>query len=55
MMSRHVSPETTLWNVLQFPTIPGWIGVGVEMPLRVVVAVAVVGLVAVCPMSPTQT
>ncbi len=36
-MSQQVSPETTLWNVLQLPTIPGCIGVGVATPFPLVV------------------
>lgn len=40
-ISMQLSPDMTLWNVLQFVTIPGWVGVGVVTPLPVDVVVLV--------------
>ena len=41
-MVEHVCPCWTKWNLLQLPTMPDWVGTGVETPLPGVVVVVVV-------------
>lgn len=52
-MVAQVSPDLTKWKVLQLPTMPVWVGVGVVTPLPVLVVVVfrvvVVGLEGVWP------
>lgn len=52
-MDVQPSPETTRWKRLQLPTIPSWVGVGVWMPLPVLVLVVVVLAVVVVAVVPT--
>jgi hypothetical protein len=54
-MDVQPSPLETRWNLLQFLTMPSWIGVGVLMPFPVVVVVGGEEVVVVPPMTPTQT
>ena len=46
-MVTQVSSFSTQWNLLQFPTMPGWIGPGVATPLPGVVLLVVVVVVVV--------
>lgn len=50
----QMSPATTRWNFLHFFVMPVWIGVGVLIPLPVVVAGGLVVFVGVCPVIEMQ-
>lgn len=51
----HKSPEATKWKRSQLPTIPDCVGVGVVMPLPVLVVVTDLVVVVVPePRTPTQ-
>jgi hypothetical protein len=56
-MVAHVSPDSTKSNRSQLETIPGRYGVGVAMPLPVVVGArdVVVEVMGVCPTMLTHT
>lgn len=49
------SPLLAKSNLLQFGTIPGCVGVGVETPFPVVVVVVLVLSVVLVPTTPTHT
>lgn len=46
-IAKQLSPLSTKWNALQLSTIPGWVGLGVEIPLPGVVVVVMVDVVKV--------
>lgn len=58
MMPWHDDPGSTKWNLLQLPTMPSCIGVGVEMPLPLVLVgggtLVVVADVGIADVVPTQ-
>lgn len=54
-MVAQLSPSSTMWNLLQLSIMPGWMGVGVVIPLVGLVGAEDVGVDGVVPILLTQT